>query len=126
LLDKEDYFIWCGLYVELNSVRAGLVARPEDWQWSSYNFYAFGKTDSLIEGLIDIDAYYLKLGNNSEERQKIYCQNTEGVMKERFLKEIRDKLDEGVFGSQNFVREMKEKFKIKSLRSRGRPKKEEK
>jgi len=126
LLDKEDYFIWCGLYVELNSVRAGLVARPEDWQWSSYNFYAFGKTDSLIEGLIDIDAYYLKLGNNSEERQKIYWQNTEGVMKERFLKEIRDKLDEGVFGSQNFVREMKEKFKIKSLRSRGRPKKEEK
>jgi hypothetical protein len=27
-------------YIHLNPVRAGLVSRPEDWQWSSYNEYA--------------------------------------------------------------------------------------
>jgi putative transposase len=27
-------------YVHLNPVRAGLVSRPEDWRWSSYNEYA--------------------------------------------------------------------------------------
>jgi hypothetical protein len=47
-------------------------------------------------------------------------------MKERFLKEIREKLDEGVFGGQNFIQEIKERFKIKSLRSRGGSRKEEK
>jgi len=44
-------------------------------------------------------------------------------MEERFLKDIREKLNEGVFGNLNFIKEMKEKFKIRSLRSRGRPKK---
>jgi putative transposase len=27
-------------YTHLNPVRAGLVSRPEDWRWSSYNEYA--------------------------------------------------------------------------------------
>jgi REP element-mobilizing transposase RayT len=27
-------------YIHLNLVRAGLVSRPEDWRWSSYNEYA--------------------------------------------------------------------------------------
>jgi len=127
LVDKEDYFIWCGLYVELNPVRAGLVARPENWRWSSYNFHAFGKTDPLLEGLIDADPYYLKLGNTFQERQKKYREQMEGVVKEEaFLRNIRKKLDEGVFGKPSFIQEMKEKFKIKSLRPRGRPGKEKK
>lgn len=126
LIDKENYFIWCGLYIELNPVRAGLVVRPEDWQWSSYNFYAFGKVDASIEGLIDFDPYYLKLGNDLQERQKRYWQNIEEVMKEKFLKNIRGKLDEGVFGSLEFIQGMKRKFKIKSLRGRGRPRNERK
>ena len=125
LIDKEDYFIWCGLYVELNPVRAGLVARPENWRWSSYNFHAFGKTDPLLEGLIDADPYYLKLGNTFQERQKKYREQMEGVVKEEaFLRNIRKKLDEGVFGKPSFIQEMKEKFKIKSLRPRGRPRRE--
>ncbi|PIV12645.1 MAG: transposase [Candidatus Nealsonbacteria bacterium CG03_land_8_20_14_0_80_36_12] len=126
LIDKENYFIWCGLYVELNPVRARLVIRPEDWLWSSYNFYAFGKTDSLTEGLIDVEPYYLELGNNPKERQEKYRENIEGVIRESFLKNIRGKLDEGVFGNPNFVQEMKEKFKIRSLLPKGRPRKNEK
>ncbi len=121
LLDKEDYFIWCGLYVELNPVRAGLVAKPQDWRWSSYRFYIFGEMDSLLNGLIDVDPYYLPLGKTVEERQKRYRKSMEGVTKEEFLKNIRKKLDEGVFGGEEFMKEAKEKFKIKSLRSRGRP-----
>jgi len=27
-------------YIHLDPVRAGLVSRPEDWRWSSYNEYA--------------------------------------------------------------------------------------
>lgn len=126
LIDKEHYFICCGLYVELNPVRAGLVTQPQDWQWSSYNFYAFGKIDSLTKDLIDTDPYYLELGNTPEERQRNYRKNVEGVIKEDYLKNIRIQLDEGVFGRPEFVREAKERFKIKSLRKKGRPRKREK
>lgn len=126
LIDKEDYFIYCGVYIELNAVRAGLVERPGDWRWSSYRFYAFGETNPLIEGLIDLDPYYLKLGATPQERQKKYSENLGAIVKEEaFLKDIRKKLDEGIFGKPSFIQDMKEKFKIKSLRPRGRPRRGE-
>ena len=41
-------------YIHLNPVRAGLVSRPEDWRWSSYNGYAGMGADEQNErcGLI--------------------------------------------------------------------------
>lgn len=126
LVDKENYFIWCGLYVELNPVRAGLVSKPEDWRWSSYRFHASGEMEHVTKGLVDASAYYLELGHTVGERQKSYREEALEVMKEESLKGIREKLDGGVFGRQDFVREAKERFKIGSLRPRGRPRKGEK
>jgi putative transposase len=126
LIDKGSYFVWCGLYVELNAFRAGLVSKPEDWRWSSYRFYAFGETDPLMEGLIDISPCYLELGNTARERQKTYQKDVAAVMTEELLKGVRQKLDEGALGTENFVRQVKERFGIGALRPRGRPKKGEK
>lgn len=36
VVDRESYLLELARYVVLNPVRAGLVARPEDWPWSSY------------------------------------------------------------------------------------------
>jgi len=36
-------------YIHLNPVRAGLVSRPEDWRWSSYNEYAGMSADEQNE-----------------------------------------------------------------------------
>lgn len=36
-------------YVELNPVRAGLAARPEDWRWSSARAHLEGKADGLAD-----------------------------------------------------------------------------
>ena len=77
-----------------------------------------------MEGLIDIGPYYLELGDSPRERQEKYQEDVAVVMKDEFLRNIRGKLDEGVFGKEDFVREAK--FKIGSLRSRGRPRKGEK
>jgi hypothetical protein len=35
-------------YIHRNPVRAGLVARPEDWPWSSLRHYATGE-ESAVE-----------------------------------------------------------------------------
>lgn len=37
LVQKESYLLGLARYVVLNPVRAGLVARPEDWRWSSHH-----------------------------------------------------------------------------------------
>jgi hypothetical protein len=39
LVEEEGYFLEVSRYIHLNPVRAGLVARPEEWPWSSYPGY---------------------------------------------------------------------------------------
>jgi len=39
-------------YCHMNPVRAGLVASPEEWQWSSYGWYKGDRT-----GLVPIDVF---------------------------------------------------------------------
>ncbi len=127
IINKDNCFIWCGLYIEINPLRAGLVEKPEDWQFSSYGFYAFGKAHPLIEKLIDIDLYYYQgLGNFLKKRQERYRQYINDIINETFLKGVRNQLDEGVFGERKFIQAIKTKFKICLLHGRGRPKKEEK
>ena len=48
LMDTEVYWYRCLRYVELNRVRAGLVAAPEDYPWSSYRAHAFGTHDAVL------------------------------------------------------------------------------
>jgi putative transposase len=45
----EDYLLACTRYVELNPVRAKLVARARDWRWSSARAHLSGKGDGLVE-----------------------------------------------------------------------------
>ena len=45
----EAYLLACARYVELNPVRAGLVARPEQWMWSSARDHLGLGADGLTE-----------------------------------------------------------------------------
>lgn len=65
---KDEYFLQCGKYIELNPVRAHIVDKPEDYSYSSYTYYAFGKENDLITE----DIIYSGLGNSSNQRQDIY------------------------------------------------------
>ena len=44
----ERYLLACTRYIELNPVRAGLVKKPEGWQWSSAGPHMTGKDDLLV------------------------------------------------------------------------------
>lgn len=65
---KDDYFIQCGKYIELNPNRKKLVDKPGEYRFSSYNFYASGRSDPLITP----DIFYQSLGKNQATRQKNY------------------------------------------------------
>lgn len=68
LIKNESYFLECGRYIERNPVRAKIVLRPEEYQWSSCQHYALSRQDSLI----DNNPYYDCLDSNIEVRQKWY------------------------------------------------------
>ncbi len=42
LLEKDPYLLSVSRYMHLNPVRAGIVERPEEYQWSSYDVYIEG------------------------------------------------------------------------------------
>lgn len=67
-IDNNAYLFACGNYIELNPVRAGFVADPADWPYSSYHAYAHGKPD----GLVTLDPLYASLGRTDSERQVAY------------------------------------------------------
>ncbi len=68
LIDTERYWLTCLRYVEQNPVRAGLVATPEAYRWSSFSLHASG---TGLEWLVP-HAAYDSLGATPHQRQIAY------------------------------------------------------
>lgn len=63
-------------YIDLNPKRASMVVHPKRYQWTSYHYYAFGRTDELLTPAPS----YLALGNTPLERQSAYCLLIEEIL----------------------------------------------
>ncbi|MBF0523432.1 MAG: transposase [Candidatus Omnitrophica bacterium] len=50
LIENDRYLYACGLYIEQNPVKAGLVAQSDDWAYTSASFYQKGRKDELLDG----------------------------------------------------------------------------
>ena len=72
----EAHLMTCARYVELNPVRAGLVARAADWTWSSAAAHLAGIGDALVmvapmRERVDDWAAFLAQGLKDETRESI-------------------------------------------------------
>ena len=67
-VDAEDYLLRVYRYIELNPVRANMVAYPRQYQWSSHAINGGGKTSDWLKP----HALYLALGRGSAERTEAY------------------------------------------------------
>lgn len=86
LIDSEAYLLTCMRYIELNPVRADMVAHPSEYPWSSYRNNALGQTNELVTPHLE----YRRLGKTAEERQAAYRQLFKTHIPESSLDEIRD------------------------------------
>src|SRR3990172_6752399 len=68
LVESTEYLLQCYRYIELNPVRAGLVADPCDYIWSSYRCNGLGIQSKLITP----HEAYLELGKTEAERLENY------------------------------------------------------
>ena len=48
VIQTERYLLACMVYIDLNPVRAYMVAQPDDYVWSSYGHYVGRRNDRLI------------------------------------------------------------------------------
>ena len=62
------YLLFCMRYIELNPVRARVVARPGQYRWSSFRANALGHDDALLTP----HAHYCALGRSAESRRTAY------------------------------------------------------
>lgn len=67
-VEAEDYLLLCQRYIELNPVRAGMVAYPGNYRWSSFNCNAEGRRNSIVTP----HEIYLRLGSDAVHRQLAY------------------------------------------------------
>ena len=70
LIQTERYLLACMAYIDLNPVRAHMVAQPDDYIWSSYSHYVGRRNDRLITP----HALYWGLGNTPFAREAAYAE----------------------------------------------------
>lgn len=102
---KDEYFIQCGKYIELNPVRAGIVKEPQEYPYSSYNYYVQGKENDLLTE----DLFYQELGNNRKEREDSY----QKLIIDEIIKETYNK-DVWGSNSQRYIEKRKVKRRLSS------------
>jgi len=67
LVQSDRYLLTCMRYIELNPVRANMVARPEEYRWSSFGSNGWGDP-----GWVTAHEEYTRLGATTEERCRAY------------------------------------------------------
>ena len=69
LVQAERYLLACMVYIDLNPVRAGMVASPGDFPWSSHRFYVGQGTDRIVTP----HPLFWALGNTPFAREQAYA-----------------------------------------------------
>ena len=116
-VDTGDYLARCMVYIDLNMVRAGVVAYPEDWCWSGYHEiqkppqrYAVIDTNALLElfGINHLEQYqrihkgWIEDALKAEDKQRMFAwsQNL-AVGSEDYVTRVKSAL--GLAGSHRTV-----------------------
>lgn len=86
LVQDDRYLLTCYKYIELNPVRAGLVAAPKDYPYSSFAHNAYGVANALITP----HEIYDSLARTPENRQAAYRRLFRDGVAHDILSSIRD------------------------------------
>jgi putative transposase len=103
LVQSEAYVLACYRYIELNPVRAGVVAHPRDYRWSSYRANAYGVSNPLVLAHDE----YRRLGALPTARQEGYRELVEAELDPTTVAAIRGATNGNfALGNTRFQREI--------------------
>lgn len=103
LIQTERYLLACMAYIDLNPVRAGLVAQARDYPWSSHAHCIGLRPDRLIAP----HALYWALGNTPFAREAAYAELVQaGVSAQQQQALTQSALRGWALGEADFVAEL--------------------
>ena len=119
LIQTDRYLLACMAYIDLNPVRAGLVAQAADYAWSSHGHYIGRKTDKLITP----HPLYWELGNTPFAREAAYADLVRaGVSDQQRADLTQSALSGWALGEDDFVADLQKKTARRVTKgSAGRP-----
>lgn len=119
LIETERYLMACMVYIDLNPVRAGMVAQPLVWPWSSHAHYLGQRSDKLVTP----HALYWALGNTPFAREAAYAALVQSGIASSEQAALTDAALRGwALGDADFVAELQKKSPRRVAKARpGRP-----
>lgn len=106
LIQTDRYLLSCMAYIDLNPVRAGLVAHAADYPWSSYGHYAGVRADKLVTP----HPFYWELGNTPFAREAAYADLVRGGVTAQQQDDLTQSALRGwALGGADFVTDLQKK-----------------
>lgn len=121
VISSDDYLLTCMRYIELNPVRAGMVAAPGDYRWSSYRANALGDPG----GDLTPHPLYRSLGQTAQDRGYAYRELFSGALEPEQIHSIRATVQTGTpLGNERFKLQVEQTLQRRVGQTRrGRPEK---
>ena len=106
VIETERYLLKCMRYVELNPVRAKMVAHPRDYEWSSYHANALGAEDDLVQ----VHPFLLEGQPDPIVQRAQYQALCEEELSDRDLAAVQKAARDGIaLGSPQFVKDIRDR-----------------
>lgn len=105
VLDADEYAIELSRYIHLNPVRAGMVAKPDDHEWSSYRLFT-GISSS--PGWLKTEFILSQFGTRDPQRQ--YRAFVEDLLDAEYVSPLQGVVASTLLGTPEFVAEISEKY----------------
>ncbi len=119
LIQTDRYLLACMAYIDLNPVRAGMVAEPLDYAWSSHGFYVGARADKLVTP----HALFWDLANTPFGREAAYADLVRaGISAEQQAALTKSALAGWALGEADFVADLQKRTERRVNKTKaGRP-----
>ena len=118
LIQADEYAKELSRYIHLNPVRAGMVETPEEYEWSSYMYYAVRKEKPEWLFADFILGYF---GEKYSVAQQKYKDFVSSMIGKEYKSPLSDISFSAILGISDFVNDIKDKFLSKKKRDRNLP-----
>ncbi|MCK4792878.1 MAG: transposase, partial [Desulfobacteraceae bacterium] len=101
LIERDSYLLELSRYIHLNPVRAGIVEKPEAYEYSSYKSFISKKKEEIVHHDL-ILGMMSKGGRNAEKRYEAFVEKGIG---ENIQDPLKDVYGGSILGGKGFIKE---------------------
>lgn len=100
LVEVDEYALELSRYIHLNPVRVGMVTRPEEYRWSSYNSY-IGQGGAFT--WLKMEAILDYFSSSAKEARQKYRSFVEDLLGKEYESPLKNTFGAAVLGSAEFI-----------------------